>query len=540
MTAEPRLVKRACRFETGLFLAVWLALAVAGRASYFDDPGELWHIVVGERILSSGELVRTDPFSFTAAGQPWTPQSWLFECALAALHRLGGLDAVMLATSVLIAALFAGIGRRLCRAGIHPLIVLLLVGLALDASAYHLQPRPLLVTIVLLAWTFSRLCDAEAARIPLSRLAWLVPVFVLWTNVHGGVVGGMGTVAAVVAGWAVAWRFGQPSPLDRRAQAIALIALTLTCAATALVNPYGFAMPRVWFSLMGSPVLPRLMQEHMPLRAFPAEAAMVLLLGGVYVAALAGVAPRQLRVTWLIPLVWLGMAWTRIRHGPLFAVTGVIALGEMLPHVRWVAWLARRGSIACRIRPSSLDRPSGDWRPALLPVAVVLAALALQFAGISLPILGRGWARLDPRVSPVDLLPEIHARAREPTDGTPIFNDMLYGGFLIYSAPEFRVFIDDRCELYGDSMLEAYADAAFRHPERIDQWARQYGFELALVRIDSRFDEYLARAAGWSVAARGVTSVLYRRVPGRPLVGSVKKDHDDVIPVGLPPLGEQR
>jgi len=267
---------------------------------------------------------------------------------------------------------------------------------------------------------------------------------------------------------------------------------------------------------------------------------MVLLLGGVYVAALAGVAPRQLRVTWLIPLVWLGMAWTRIRHGPLFAVTGVIALGEMLPHVRWIAWLARRGSIACRIRPSSVDRPSGDWRPALLPVAVVLAALALQFAGISLPILGRGWARLDPRVSPVDLLPEIHARAREPTDGTPIFNDMLYGGFLIYSAPEFRVFIDDRCELYGDSMLEAYADAAFRHPERIDQWARQYGFELALVRIDSRFDEYLARAAGWSVAARGVTSVLYRRVPGRPLVGSVKKDHDDVIPVGLPPLGEQR
>jgi len=102
------------------------------------------------------------------------------------------------------------------------------------------------------------------------------------------------------------------------------------------------------------------------------------------------------------------------------------------------------------------------------------------------------------------------------------------------------VFIDDRCELYGDSMLEAYADAAFHHPERIDQWAREYGFELALVRIDSRFDDYLGRAAGWSVAARGATAVLYRRVPGRARVGSAQEDHHDVIPVGLPPLGEQR
>jgi hypothetical protein len=538
MPPEPRLVKRSYRFEIGLFFAIWLTLTLVGRASYFDDPGELWHIIVGERVLSSGELTRADPFSFTAAGRPWTPQSWLFECALAALHRLGGLDAVMLATSVLIAALFAWIGRRLRDGGLHPLIALLLVGLALDASAYHLPPRPHLVTIVLLAWTFGRLCDAEAGRTPLGRLAWLVPVFVLWTNVHGGVVGGMGTVAAVVAGWCVAWRLGLPSPIDRTGQVVGLIALTLACAATALVNPYGFAMPRVWFSLIGSPVVPRLMEEHMPLRQFPAQATMVLLLGGLYVAALAGVAPRQLRVTWLVPLVWLGMAWTRVRHGPLFAVTSVIALGEMFPHVQWVAWLARKGSVACQIRPSRVDPPGGGWHSALLPVAVVMGALALQIAGISLPLLGRGWAHLDPRVCPVDLLPEIHARAGGPTNGTPIFNDMLYGGFLIYSAPEFRVFIDDRCELYGDSMLEAYADAAFRHPEKIDQWAREYGFELALVRIDSRFDDYLGRAAGWSVAARGAAAILYRRVPGRPLVGSAEEDHHDVIPVGLPPLGE--
>jgi hypothetical protein len=532
-------VNRSSRFETGVFLAVWLMLSIIGRASYFDDPGELWHIVVGERVLSSGELVKADPFSFTAAGRAWTPQSWLFECALAVLHRLGRLDAVMLATSVLIASVFAWIGGRLRRSGLHPLSALLLLGLALDASAYHFQPRPLLATVALLGWTFGRLSDAEAGRIPLGGLAWLVPVFVVWVNVHAGVLGGMGTVTAVVAGWCLAPRLGLPTPITRIGQTTALLALALACAAAALANPYGVAMPRVWFSLIGSPVVARLMEEHMPLRAFPAQAAMVLLLGGAYVAALAGVPPRQLRVTWLIPLVWLGLAWTRIRHGPLFAVTAVIALGEMVPHVRWVAWLAHKGSVVCRIRRSSVERPSGAWRSALLPGAVVLTGLALQATGVPLPVLGHGWARLDRRVCPVDLLPEIRTRAAGAGHVTPIFNDMLYGGFLIYSAPEFRVFIDDRCELYGDSMLEAYADAAVRHPERIEEWAREYGFELALVRIGSRFDEYLGRAAGWSAAARGATAVLYRRVSGGRLLGSAQEDHHGLIAVGLPPLREQ-
>jgi hypothetical protein len=69
------------------------------------------------------------------------------------------------------------------------------------ASSYHFHPRPHLVTIVLVGWTFARLCDFEAGRIPLGSLYWLVPVFVLWTNMHGGVLGGVGMVAVTVAGW---------------------------------------------------------------------------------------------------------------------------------------------------------------------------------------------------------------------------------------------------------------------------------------------------------------------------------------------------
>src|SRR5205814_70247 len=50
---------------------------------------------------------------------------------------------------------------------------------------------------------FARLCDFEAGRTSLRSLFWLVPLFAVWTNVHGGVLGGMGTLGLTVCGWVV-------------------------------------------------------------------------------------------------------------------------------------------------------------------------------------------------------------------------------------------------------------------------------------------------------------------------------------------------
>jgi hypothetical protein len=237
---------------------------------------------------------------------------------------------------------------------------------------------------------------------------------------------------------------------------------------------------------------------------------MVLLLGVVYAAALVGVLPKRPRVTWLIPLVWLGLTFTSIRHGPLFAVVAALALADMYPHIRWVSWLARRGSMAFRLRPA----PPAAWdvRPAAVPLALVTAAVLLQLAGVACPVLGRGWATPDPRSSPLALLPAIKDGVAARPEGRPIFNDMLFGGFLIYYAPEMRVFIDDRCELYGDRRLEDFADAQEHHPERIEKWADEYRFDRALVLPGSGFDRYLSDADGWRRVDGAANAVLYRRV----------------------------
>src|SRR5215468_12114781 len=98
-------LKRIFPTETVLFLLFWLGALVLGRDRLFGDPGSLWHVVVGQRILASHEFLETDPFSFTHAGEPWVPQSWLCECGVALLHRLDGLNTILWATAVLLAGL---------------------------------------------------------------------------------------------------------------------------------------------------------------------------------------------------------------------------------------------------------------------------------------------------------------------------------------------------------------------------------------------------------------------------------------------------
>jgi hypothetical protein len=506
------------RTETVFFLGLLAAFLWILQTNAFRDPGTFWHTVVGERILSTGRVVQTDSFSFTFTGRPWIAQQWLCECVMALLARLSGLDGLLLATATLLAAAYTWVARRLLRAGVHWSLAVLVVLLVFFASAYHYHARPHLVTILLLGWAFARLSDFEAGRLRLAQLFWLIPLFVLWTNLHGGMLGGLATLGLAAVGWLVLYLLHQESPLRCARQILWLVALVVACGLTALVNPYGVRLLHVWVYLSGPSVLPQYILEHMPLNPREFGGRCVLFFGAIYVGVLLTALPHRPRVTWLIPLVWFGLACKSIRHGPLFAITAGMALADIIPHTRWARWLAREGTFLYRERPPvPVQWPA--WRPVVVPVAVLLTAVALQVGGVPAPLIGKGWARLDPNYWPIDCLPELRALP----DGTHVFNDMLFGGFLIAEAPNVRVFIDDRCELYGDdpsrpppqreAFLRDYFEAERSHPERIEAWSRQYRFDWALVRrgADSGFDDYLRRSSDWTAVCTTEAAVLYRR-----------------------------
>lgn len=527
-------MQRFWRPETGIFLGFWLAMMTVGQSRLFRDPGTFWHTHMGEQMLASGQLIHSDTFSFTFGGTPWIPHQWLGECLMAILHRLGGLDALLLAIITVLAATYTWMASRMIRAGLHWTATVFLMILVVGASSHHFHVRPHIATIAFVGLTYAFLCDFEAGRIGVGRLAWLIPIYIFWSSVHGGMLAGLVLMVLALAGWLVypllvrclgpragASVLGRESPIRSLREGIWLPVIIIACGLTALINPYGVELPIVWWTIMvDSPILPQIIQEHAPLRLWDqagvkAEGWIVLIVAGTYLVVLAGTLPRWPRVTWLLPLALFYVSLGRIRHAPLFAITAGLAIAEMFPHTRWAAMLVKAGSGFYRRQDESdRTRRPWDWRPLVIPAIVVASALFLDAARIPAPVIGSSWAQPDRSVWPdaevAVKLKDIHDHC---PDGTPIFNDLVYGGYIMYGLPKFRVFVDDRCELYGDQWLLQYVQAEETgSATQMQKWQERYHFKLALVPAYSRFNDYFRSAPGWKVAAEGPTSVLYERI----------------------------
>jgi hypothetical protein len=500
-------MRRSWTVEIGFFLALWLGLMLVGRSGFFRDPGTFWHTVVGQQMLRSGEVPRQDSLSFTFGGRPWVATQWLAECGMAAIYDALGWDGLLLAAATLLAGLYAWLARRMLAAGAAPVTAAVLIALLLGASAHHFHVRPHLATLVGLGLTLALLTDVEAGRAPLRRLALLPPVLALWANLHGGVLAGWGTLLLVSLGWCAARLLRWESPVQRGRDVLLLAAVVAAGGLALLATPYGLDAPRTWLHVMRLD-LPELIDEHAPLDVLSAPGTLTLVLAAVWLTALAG-AWRRPRATWLVAAVWLLLAAQRVRHAPLFAVAAGVTIPAMLVAGRWQAWLAAHGWWRAAEAPAT----SFDWRalrrPALAGAALLAAVVGCQAAGSRAPVIGRGWARLDPQVWPVALAPRLANIARD-APGAPIFNALDLGGFVAFHAPGLRIFVDDRCELFGGEFLRRYVEAERRAPQQIDDWQSQHGFRWAIVQCGSPFDRHLAASPRWRLDAHDEAAALYR------------------------------
>jgi hypothetical protein len=509
-------LKRLFAFDVFIFVSAWLLLFMAGQSKLFRDPGTFAHTVFGEHILESGHLIYQDSFSFTRIGEIWIAQQWLGECIMAAVHRFAGIDGLLTVTVTLVALLYASLAARIERSGMNLVLGSLILALSLAASSHHIHVRPHIVTILFMTLAYSKLCDVETGRKSIISLFWLIPVFVIWANIHGGILGVLFTLLITAAGWTLACLLGLKSPLQSKKALASLWAVVLLGFATPLVNPYGLKLPSTWLDIMGSGAVSQLIQEHASIftllqhgdtKSYITLSAL-LCLGLLYAALLTGTDQKDRRVTWFIPLVWVILSLSRIRHAPLFTMMAVVAIVEMFPYCRWVRSLGNKGLVTFRVRDIACEARDGAAIRYLLAAVLTVVALIAFSGSAQLPSTAQKWVKLDGSHWPIEILPELQAIEKSRPRGTPIFNDMLFGGFLIYHTPGFRVFIDDRCELYGDEFIMKYVKA---ERSDVETWVETYRFELALLLPDSNYRIYFEGNPDWRVVKRGPSAVLYQK-----------------------------
>ncbi|HEY6121731.1 MAG TPA: hypothetical protein VIV66_17370, partial [Pyrinomonadaceae bacterium] len=221
------------------------------------DPDFWFHLKTGEYILTNHVIPRADLFSFTNYGRPWIAHEWLSEAIFYFLYSRFGLNALIIVFALLAVAAF-WIVFRCVKA--HPFIKAFAVLLSVWTVVPTIGVRPRVFTLFLTG-VFLYLLNNFANGKESRAIWWLVPLTVLWVNLHAGFVIGLVLIVMTIIGvlfdsWAAS---GGLSAVGDRVRSLTLV--LLSCLAVVLINPHG---PRIYyfpFEFLFSPVQQQLVTD---------------------------------------------------------------------------------------------------------------------------------------------------------------------------------------------------------------------------------------------------------------------------------------
>ena len=453
--------------RAALALSVGLVVFAFAVAKGMQDPDFFFHAATGQLILETGRVPTTDPFSFTWHGQPWTPHEWLGAVLLHVLDVTIGptgttvLYGIIGAATVAVPIAFLPAVRPGAIAA-----AALLCGLALTPQL-TLRPQAF-------SWFLISVLLVALLRLRNKRVFFLVPLFLVWANLHGLYVIGLGILWVFTA-----FSLGGRTALQGRTMLIVAVGCTLATLATpagidGLTYPLRYLEPNDW----GLANIPEWQSPDFHQPANWLFAAIVVLLGIVGFGRGPG---------WLITVTVMGVL------GGLFALRGI-------PIAAVVALPSLAHGIDARVPALDLDPPR---RAMSLAVCVVLGLAAVI---VMVP-------------KPLDAAVDSHRAGRFPVDAVDYLADVMpdarvfaqyyWGGYVAYRLHEVGglVFIDGRNDMYDQEILEAYSSASAAE----DGWQStlsDYGVD-AILLPPGRFPLLdAARSANWCERFRSEVAVL--------------------------------
>ncbi len=492
---QPGRIIRACLLA-GLAI---LVLLTAYQKQHWDTD-ILWALKSGELITGSFHVPHTDPFSYTFGGRPWIDFTWGFQVLVHLFYSyLGGWTGLFILQSAIVALTFGFLYVCLDLRSRRPWIALLLVTLVFVGAHTRFFIRPHLfefffVTLSILLFTLY-----EKKGRPLY-IYLLLPVQVLWVNIHSSAILGIFIAFAFFGGGVidvvrrVGDVYGRGAYKSLKWYFFAAVALPVV----SLLNPYGLSLVLFPFKHnspdnydairhIGEWIAPSLKETFFYIYPFPLDHFAVFLL----MAFTAVVVLMNLR---------------RIRTRDFFLLAAGLYLG--LTHFRWMALLLffaapvlaeNAGSyLDAKTREPGLIALFGNLLSAAL---VVLMLFDFVFGASHAADRGLGLKHGSYPSGTVDFMKSEKILGH-------VFNEYVFGGYLIFEYPELKVFIDGRTPtVYSPYFF--WKSRLVNDSKRWESLAGEYGIDIALIKLKDSFCGKLREDKDWTAVSFDDTSVLY-------------------------------
>jgi hypothetical protein len=498
---------------TDLFFLVFLGLLAFSplSAGLLRDADTGVHIRNGEQILATHAITRTDSFSYTRQGEQWYAWEWLYDVVIAAIHHVSGLNGVMLFTAAVISSTFALLFRFILRRSGNLAAAAFLTLLAIAAAQVHMLARP-----HILSWLFTLLwveCLCRFEDGERSALPWLPLLMLLWVNLHGGFILGLGLLGVVAVG--CIWDALTVPREGNRKKLVALTVVLSACLLTTLLTPYGYRLHGHVYQYLSNSFLMNNIEEFLSPN-FHVGAFRYFELFILVVLAVVALGRDRLTATGLLLLLFsLHAGLYAARNIPISVIIMSLVLGRrqrMTGAVRTRAdcrvpvWL--RSTIAAGQNISeSMTRLEGQLHGHVLVLVVMVASVALVCNGgrlFSRQILS---AHFDERIFPVRAAQFItHRGIRDH-----LFSSDVWGAYLIYGLyPATKVYFDDRHDFYGEAFVKEYGKA-FLGTRQWREPLDRYQVKWVLMPTDSPLSSLLRQSQDWRVEYDDGLAMIFLR-----------------------------
>jgi hypothetical protein len=500
-----------------LFFVLALLIFQTARQGLLDDPGLGWHLRNIDAMIAERGWLTVDPFTEPRDGQaqPWYTNQWLGEVPFWLGERWAGLEGIAAVAALVIAFTLRCLYLMLLRDGMPwPVAVFWTSQAAMGVScSWVARPNVFTMLFVLLTARFCVLF--HEGRCSRRKTLWLIPLFALWANMHGGFLAGftlLGTTVLIESALA-AFARSREEKTAAKVRAVHMLLLLSGAFLATLVNPYGLSLYRWIFQLLGEPFFMDLHQEWKS-PDFHGKGAIRFELLMLLFPMLLAVSKRRPNLVELgLSLLWFHFALNGFRYVPLWVVVAVPLMARSSVHIPWLQNLSNQF-----LSPGEGQRLFAS-RPGALPWlwSIVGAVLVIGLARCSEGRIARHQPDIIPSES-LDLFLQIHREWRRTHGQRPVvFHSYDWGGYLTWhGGRDFRNWIDDRNEVQGKEHIEEYFSILETDPGWGEKLDRAH-VQLICVHANAPLTFRLAESSFWRERFRDSWAVIFERREEEPV-----------------------
>jgi hypothetical protein len=348
--------------------------------------------------------------------------------------------------------------------------------------------------------------DYARRRARAKNLWRLVPLMLVWANMHGGYALGLALIGLTGAGLVLDELMrerGERGLLIRLRRGLMrvrpLVFLFAACALVVPLNPNGLRMFSYPFETLKSHAMHAYIEEWFtPNFHLIISHPFALLIFATFVAL--ALSPKKVRPGELLLLCVSCYAALRAwRNIPFFALVAVPLLAEHAWHLlksrAWWGWLRA---------PERLEAGTKAWVGLTLNVLLLICVpVGLCAARVSKVVARQ--TTIEGETYPAAAVEFLRAH---PESGA-IYNEYGWGGYLIWKLyPQREVYIDGRADVYGDAFMEEMLGTMTGERE----WRaplERYGVRTVIIKPDVPLASLLRQDTTWRSVYEDQQSIIF-------------------------------